>query len=95
MLKRCQFLAKNCQKDGVLERVRWETLGWNFAHMRLTGERFWEIHSKGREEGRVGWREKLTCNAAAEVSANPMKVLELGRQVLVSRVPDSGYHNAA
>ena len=63
--------------------------------MRRTGEHFWEIHSKGREEGRVGWREKLTCNAAAEVSANPMKVLELGRQVLVSRVLAAGHCNAA
>ena len=59
VLKRCQFLAKNCQKDGFLERVPWETLGWIFAHMRLTGEHFWEIHSK-RREGRVEWREKLT-----------------------------------
>ena len=47
------------------------------------------------ERNMIRLREKLTCNAAAEVSANPMKVLELGRQVLVSRVLASGYHNAA
>lgn len=80
---------------GVLEQVPWETLGWIFAHRRLTGEHFWEIYLKGREESRVGWRKKLTCNAAAKVSANPMKALELGRQVLVSCVPAAGDHNAA